>query len=414
MAFTKKLPPLPGLQALDKASNSPHIPIAPIREQMRPTNRDPIREQGIFPSMGADYNNSFTRNIGSGGVSMQSLGNQRTGSGGTGGGSMDFSGNMDSNALISLNPYLEENITSFNHGGNMSSTGGGSGGGQTGNYYEDLARDYFEDSLRKRGMDTKNFQNTDLSYYTDSSPFVNTGGRNILDKYAREQGYNENNFYGPQANKGMKMSEYKKGGKYPHNMFDPETGYKIVADNAAMHNKLNKQGFGHNKPMAASGMKMKQYNQGGFFEQQANQSIQASHQANEQQALGQISGLLAKKLQGQMTPEQATSIASQMAVQSGLANQPMVNQPMAAYGMKMKKYNHGGSMHTGTYGNNYEYYGQSTPYADLDPYDQRAYLAEGMDEYSAQNAAANRGETIMSADGKTGRRRKTYTQGGRF
>ena len=55
------------------------------------------------------------------GTTSQELGNQRTGGGGSGGGSMDFEGNMDANPLISLNPYLEENITSFNHGGNMRS-----------------------------------------------------------------------------------------------------------------------------------------------------------------------------------------------------------------------------------------------------------------------------------------------------
>ena len=37
----------------------------------------------------------------------------------TGGGSMDTEGNMDANALIALNPYLEKNVTSFNYGGKM-------------------------------------------------------------------------------------------------------------------------------------------------------------------------------------------------------------------------------------------------------------------------------------------------------
>jgi len=94
------------------------------------------------------------------------------------------------------------------------------------------------------------------------------------------------------------------------------------------------------------------------------------------------------------------------------------NYPKAAYGMKVDQYNHGGSIHSETgqklYGSGYEFYGQSTPYNDLDPYDQRAYLAEGMDEYNAQTAAGIRGETIMSADGISGKRKKTYTQGGRF
>ena len=32
---------------------------------------------------------------------------------------MDTEGNMDANALIALNPYLEKNVTSFNYGGKM-------------------------------------------------------------------------------------------------------------------------------------------------------------------------------------------------------------------------------------------------------------------------------------------------------
>ena len=409
--LNKRLPSLPGVQALEEASNSPHIPTAPSRQVGRPTTRDPIRETTVFPTGGADYGTSWTRHLqgGAGGASDFSLGNQRTGSGGSGGGSIDFEGNMDANALIGLNPYLEENVTSFSHGGNMS-LAGGSGGS--------VSMDI--DNTRPFGFSQGPSAGSYVPHQPGSSAYrayVNQGliprGNTTYNPHTGE--------YTSQANKGMKMSEYKKGGKYPHNMFHPETGYKIVADNAAMHNKLNEQRFSHNQPTAANGMKMKQYNQGGFFEQQANQSIQASHQANEQQALGQISGLLAKKLQGQMSPEQATSMASQMASQSGLANQPMVNQPMAAYGMKMKKYNHGGSMQTGTtglnaqklYGGNYEYYGKSA-YGDLDPYDQFAYLAEEMKEFGARNAAARSGETIWSNDGKTGMRKKRYTQGGRF
>ena len=41
----------------------------------------------------------------------------RAGEGGTGGGSMVTEGNMDPNLLIGLNPYLDENVTSFSHGG---------------------------------------------------------------------------------------------------------------------------------------------------------------------------------------------------------------------------------------------------------------------------------------------------------
>ena len=50
-------------------------------------------------------------------VSLRDL---RAGGGGSGGGSEPLSGNMDANQLISLNPYLDENVTSFGHGGTYS------------------------------------------------------------------------------------------------------------------------------------------------------------------------------------------------------------------------------------------------------------------------------------------------------
>ena len=66
------------------------------------------------------------------------------------------------------------------------------------------------------------------------------------------------------AAKGMKY-KYQEGGNYPHNMYHPETGYKIVAEDESAHNKLSKAGFDHT-PKAAYGMKMKKrYVQGGRF-----------------------------------------------------------------------------------------------------------------------------------------------------
>ena len=46
--------------------------------------------------------------------------NKRELGGGRGGGSEAVEGNMDANALISLSPYLSENVTSFNKGGQLS------------------------------------------------------------------------------------------------------------------------------------------------------------------------------------------------------------------------------------------------------------------------------------------------------
>ena len=76
MAFSKKLPPLPGLQALEPASNSPHIPTAPSNQVGRPTTKDPIREVTKFPTYGVDYGTSYSRSLrgGAGGASDFSLG----------------------------------------------------------------------------------------------------------------------------------------------------------------------------------------------------------------------------------------------------------------------------------------------------------------------------------------------------
>jgi len=66
----------------------------------------------------------------------------------------------------------------------------------------------------------------------------------------------------PMAQYGMKR-KYQEGGNYPHDMYHPETGYKIVAKDEAMHTKLADQGFGHT-PKAAYGMKRKYTDGGGF------------------------------------------------------------------------------------------------------------------------------------------------------
>ena len=130
---------------------------------------------------------------------------------------------------------------------------------------------------------------------------------------------------------------------------------------------------------------MNRYNVGGSYLQQANQSIQASRQANEQQALGQISALVANSLQKRMSPEQATNIASQMAVGSGL-----VNQPIAKKGMKMPKYDQGGATHT-------------MPDGTVHP-------GATHEDYMAMMSGAN--SLYMANKGM--RMKKRYTQGGRF
>ena len=57
--------------------------------------------------------------------------------------------------------------------------------------------------------------------------------------------------------------QYQEGGKYPHNMYNKKTGYKIVAEDAEAHKALSKD-FDHNK-MMGGGMynQMQQYGMGG-------------------------------------------------------------------------------------------------------------------------------------------------------
>ena len=57
--------------------------------------------------------------------------------------------------------------------------------------------------------------------------------------------------------------QYQEGGKYPHDMYNKKTGYKIVAEDAEAHNALSKD-FDHNK-MMGGGMyeQMQQYQEGG-------------------------------------------------------------------------------------------------------------------------------------------------------
>jgi hypothetical protein len=329
-------------------------------------------------------------------ISANEITQRRTG-GGTGGGSQMFEGNMDPNPLIGLNPYLGENVTSFEHGGSMSSTGGGERWRYEQNrlpepsvrtfappgIHPEVVRleqktredQFFRDTPATRGsalgLDFPGPRRDNLyssAYNAEASRRKAEGQRKSAEfwdptgqrakndptwsnrmeewnlsqdniknfKHPWEQDYD--NWYG-QANKGMKMPKYRNGG-VTHTMSDgtvhPGATHEEYMD---MMNKY-KHGGKYIKPMYSNGgvTRPQAYNQGGSYLQQANQSIQASQQANEQQALGQLSGLVAKSLQKKISPEQATAMASQMAEQSGLVNQPMANR-----GMRMRKrYTQGG------------------------------------------------------------------------
>ena len=189
----------------------------------------------------------------------------RSGLGTTGGGSEKTSGNMDANALIAQNKFISENVTSFDRGGKLFEDVMNTGrmpsyehGG-----YESLANEVLAQNQLSL-IALNNQKNIPLAangmraQFDDMAPQLQRGIP-TADAYG---GVNQLSSNQPMANKGMKI-KYQEGGNYPHNMYHPETGYKIVAKDEAAHNKLNAAGFGH-VPKAAYGMK-KRYTQGGRF-----------------------------------------------------------------------------------------------------------------------------------------------------
>ena len=328
---------------------------------------------------------------------------QRRVGGGTGGGAQMFQGNMDPNPLIGLNPYLSENVTSFDNGGSVNYSvdpyekpefSMGYDGGLEENRINKIRQREFraQSGLNPYPVQIHGGPSQDPYRMAYAAEEKKRAGQRWLDRLVSgnlhgidhnqqdlknpwEQGYD--NWYG-QANKGMKMPKYN---QYDNGGKNKKAYYKHggKAQYSDLHD-LPQQEYDR----AVQGG-MNRYNVGGSYLQQANQSIQASQQADEQQALGQISGLLAKKLQGQMSTEQATNIASQMAESSGLVNQPMANK-----GMKMPKYDQGGATHT-------------MPDGTVHP-------GATHEDYMAMMSGAN--SLYMANKGM--RMKKRYTQGGRF
>ena len=154
--------------------------------------------------------------------------------GGTGGGSDLVEGSMDPNTLMTGNPYIAKNVVEFNNGGYMSE-----------------AASQMKPSIQPRSG-VSPLQNN--PYMQKLNAMVSVGQmKNVMDGLMMAV---------PQANYGMKR-KYQEGGNFPHNMYHPETGYKIVAQDKAAHTKLAKAGFGHT-PKAAYGMKRK-YVSGGMY-----------------------------------------------------------------------------------------------------------------------------------------------------
>ena len=154
-------------------------------------------------------------------VSQQTMSREKAG-GGSGGGSDILQGSMDPNTLMTGNPYIAKNVVEFNQGGMV----GASGAPTMNNPY--MAKMNAMISIAQM--------------------------KNVMDGVMSSSV--------PQANYGMKR-EYQEGGNFPHNMYHPETGYKIAAQDKAAHTKLAKAGFDHT-PKAAYGMKRK-YVSGGMY-----------------------------------------------------------------------------------------------------------------------------------------------------
>jgi len=114
-------------------------------------------------------------------ISEQAMGGDRAG-GGTGGGSLDTLGNMDPNPLIKLNPYLENNVTSFNYGGKYKTPNYNNGG-----------------QVPAAGQ-----------YEQQANQMIALGQLSNVFK-----GLQQGSMLAPQANKGMKMRKrYTQGGRF--------------------------------------------------------------------------------------------------------------------------------------------------------------------------------------------------------
>lgn len=269
--------------------------------------------QGI--GWGTDFYSNLN-NAGGYGGGMQDVSAQR-GAGGTGGGSEDTEGNMDANQLLTLNPYLSKNVTSFNdggmfgefakynHGGTVGSVGPDGTKYSVGPYkssnksfspsYDGGAEENRINKIRSNEFLHQNKLNPyQLSPTSGSSnPYGDAFNRELkkrqndswleslkdgswgaqqdrIDlKNPWEEGYD--NWYG-QAKNGMRMPKYGNGGMMPQQQMPQQTeSYAKQANDMialaqleAFGKKFLSQTQGQ-VPQANQGMKMKRYTQGGRF-----------------------------------------------------------------------------------------------------------------------------------------------------
>jgi hypothetical protein len=206
----------------------------------------------------------------------RSLSLGRTGEGGTGGGSMDTEGNMDSNLLIGLNPYLAENVTSFNQGGIMPIN------------MRDV-QSIRQDNVGLGGVSMDTSSNINPSLPMQQNPYLENnvtsfshGGKHKTPKY--KYGGVTHTMPDGTVHPGATheeyldmMNKYKHGGKHRESMYQqggqtPIGQYERQANQMIALNQLSnifrglQQGSSLAPPIANKGMKMrKRYTQGGRF-----------------------------------------------------------------------------------------------------------------------------------------------------
>ena len=174
---------------------------------------------------------------GAGGGGMQDVSVQR-GSGGTGGGSEDTEGNMDANQLLTLNPYLSKNVTSFNDGGMF---------GEFAKYNHNQIRR--EEFMRQNNINPYQVQAENGM----RMPEYNNGGM-----MQQQQMPQQTESYAKQANDMVALAQLEAFGK----KFLSQTQGQMPPEIAQA---MNQQGMSIDPPMANKGMRMKRYTQGGRF-----------------------------------------------------------------------------------------------------------------------------------------------------
>ena len=251
--------------------------------------------------------------------------------GGTGGGTQKFEGNMDMNQLIALNPFMEKNVTSFNQGGTLPSE-----------YHDISPEQQMRDNMSMK-WDT-NYQGgsraaenklieakkkSDFFYGNIKDLWTGSSDNPYRTAYNKEKARrNQANFQDSLQDQKRYQEAYRKGESYNPSDYRP---YKENLKNPWEQGYDNWYTTGSGSPLTSGGGSnsggidrdvlrrntygnggvLPEYNQGGMYEQAANQAI----------AQNQLSGLVANAMNKRM---------------------PMA-PPIANKGMKMRKrYTNGG------------------------------------------------------------------------